>query len=293
MEDNEMGLQDDLQGVGRKAGGSHLTIEARERHLREFARWCKENNYQIQRTDQIREKHIRGFMDSLKARNGERTRQNKLAALRVVIRETGKTKFADGIKTRAMGVQSACRDGTKRAMTEAEYKDALARVAERDQGCASAVELCREFGLRRTEAVMADAKTLARWAAKIERGQRIDVIRGTKGGRPRDAMYPCQERARAAVAHALAVARANGGHIVKVNGGLKQSVKRLTNVASASGLQGKTSLHSLRYSYATERLNQLIAQGYDRREAASIVSQDLGHGDGRINYVLQVYARQM
>lgn len=288
-----MGLHDDLQSTGRKAGGAHLTIEARDRHLREFARWCRENNYQIQRADQIREKHIRGFMDSLKEKNSERTRQNKLAALRVVIRETGKTKFADGIKTRAMGVQQACRDGTKRAMTEGEYRDALARVESRDHGCAAAVELCRELGLRRTEVVMADQKTLARWAARIEAGRRIDVFRGTKGGRPRETIYADQSRAQAAVARALAVARANGGHLVKVKGGLKESVKRLTNVASLCGLKGKTSLHSLRYSYATERLSQLIAQGYDRREAASIVSQDLGHGDGRINYVLQVYARQI
>lgn len=288
-----MGLQDDLQGLCRKAGGSHLTIEGRERHLREFARWCRENNYQIQHADQVKEKHIRGFLDSLKDNNSERTRQNKLAALRVVIRETGKTKFADGIKTRAMGVQQACRDGTKRAMTDSEYKEALARVGERDQGCAAAIELCRELGLRRTEAVMADQKTLTRWARELGAGQQVHIIRGTKGGRPRWTVPANRERAAAAVARALAVAKANGGHLIKIKGGgLRESINRIKNVAYACGLRGKTSLHSLRYAYACERFDQLREAGYDRRDAASQVSQDLGHGDGRINYVMQVYTKK-
>lgn len=289
-----MGLQDDLQSLGRKAGGSHLTIEARERHLREFARWCRENNYQIQRADQIKEKHIRGFMDSLKDNNSERTRQNKLAALRVAIRETGKTKFADGIKTRAMGVQQACRDGTKRAMTDGEYRKALARVGERDQGCAAAIELCRELGLRRTEAVMADQKTLTKWAREIVNGRpQVHIIRGTKGGKPRWTVPANRERAAAAIARAFAVAKANGGHLIKIKGGgLRESINRLKNVAYECGLRKETSLHSLRYAYACERFDQLSTQGYGRRDTASQVSQDLGHGDGRINYVMQVYTKR-
>lgn len=288
-----MGLQDDLQGLGRKAGGSHLTKEARERHLREFARWCKENNYQIQRADQIKEKHIRGYMDSLREKNSERTRQNKLSALRVVIAETGKTKFADGIKTRSMGVQQASRTGTKRAMTEDEYRDALGRVEAYDKGVAAAVALCRALGLRRTEAVCADARTLKRWLERIDKGRDIDVFRGTKGGRHRQTMYPDQDRAREAVAVALRVAHENGGHLIKMpGGGLKESVKRMENVAARSGLKGKTSLHSLRYAFACERLDQLVNEGYSRREAATLVSEDLGHGDGRGAYIEQVYSRR-
>lgn len=287
-----MGLQDDLRGLGRKAGGSHLTKEARERHLREFARWCRENNFQIQRADQIKEKHIRGYMDSLRDKNSERTRQNKLSALRVVIAETGKTKFADGIKTRAMGVQQASRNGTKRAMTEQEYRDALGRVEAYDKGVAAAVALCRALGLRRTEAVMADAKTLERWAVRIEKGRDIEVFRGTKGGRHRQTMYPDQNRAKEAVSRALLVAKENGGYLIKVKGGLKESVKRMENVSARSGLKGKTSLHSLRYAFACERLDQLIGEGYSRREAATIVSEDLGHGDGRGAYIEQVYSRR-
>lgn len=285
-----MSFLNDLQAANKKAGGSHLTIQAREGHLRGFAKYCRENGFQIQRVDQIKEKHIRGFMKSLESKNGERTRQNKLASLRVVIRTTGKTRFAEGIKTNAMGVKSASRDGTKRAITGEEYREVLSRVA--DKGVAAAIQICRELGLRRTEAVMADANTLKRWLKCIESGQRVEVVRGTKGGRRRETIYPSQSRARDAVANALHVARENGGYLIKTQqGGLKGAVKRFENLASRCGLRGKVSLHSLRYAFARERMDQLQELGYTRREAAILVSIDLGHGDGRGAYIEQVYAR--
>lgn len=288
-----MSLNDDLQAANRKAGGSHLTIQARGGQLHGFARYCREHGFQIQRADQIKEKHIRGYMESLAGKNSERTRQNKLAALRVAIRTTGKTKYADGIDTRKMGVQAASRDGTKRAITESEYKAVLARAEALDKGAAAAVQLCRALGLRRTEAVCADAKTLKRWAERIEKGQRVEVVRGTKGGRYRETMYPDQSRAREAVSNALRIARENGGHLIKTpGGGLKESVKRFENVAARAGLKGETSLHSLRYAFASERMDQLQREGYDRREAAVLVSIDLGHGDGRGAYIEQVYSKR-
>lgn len=177
-------------------------------------------------------------------------------------------------------------------MTEQEYLDALGRVEAYDKGVAAAVALCRSLGLRRTEAVCADARTLKRWLERIDKGRDIDVFRGTKGGKHRQVMYPDQERAREAVSSALRVAKENGGYLIKVKGGLKESVKRMENVAARAGLKGKTSLHSLRYSFACERLGQLQAEGYSRREAAMIVSEDLGHGDGRGAYIEQVYSRR-
>lgn len=286
-----MSLNDDLQAANKRVGGAHLTMDARGGHLREFARYCRDNGFQIQRTDQIKEKHIKGYMESLAEKNSERTRQNKLAALRVAIRSTGKTRYADGIKTREMGVKAASRTGTKVAISKEKYCEILDKAGKLDAGAAAAIGLCRELGLRRTEAVMADSRTLKKWAERIENGQRIEVVRGTKGGRPRDTMYPNTDRARAAVAAAIAVAKQNGGHIIKT-GGLKESVKRLANVASAIGLTGKNSLHSCRYAFACDRLDQLLGQGYTRHEAAILVSIDLGHGDGRGAYIEQVYSRR-
>lgn len=287
-----MSLFDDLRGLNRKVGGAHLTIQARDGHLREFAQWCKDRNFQIQRADQIKEKHIRGFMESLISSNTERTRQNKLSALRVIIRETGKTKFADGIGTRDMGVQQASRDGTKRGLSENEYAEILNKVNEFDRGCALAVELCRELGLRRQEVLMADARTLRRWAERIEAGQKIDVIRGTKGGRYRETTPANKELALDAIRRAYDFAsQGKGQGFLVPAGGLRESLKRFTNVCSRAGMNGEKSPHSLRYTYAIDRLGQLREQGYSRRDAASIVSQDLGHGDGRIDYVLQVYAK--
>lgn len=285
-----MSLLDDLRSNNRKAGGSHLTIQARDGHVRGFAAWCKENNFQIQRTDQIKEKHIRGFMESLKDSNTDRTRQNKLATLRVIIRESGKTKFADGIKTQDMGVQKASRDGTKTALSNDQYLSLAAAVLAIDEGCGLTVELSRELGLRRQEALMADARTLKRWTTRLEAGRKVDVIRGTKGGRYRESTPANRERALDVVRRACSYAKSNGGFLVKTDN-LEKSLKRFSNVCVRAGMTGEQAPHSLRYTYAVERMENLQKNEYSAREAAAIVSQDLGHGDGRIDYVLQVYSK--
>lgn len=60
---------------------------------------------------------------------------------------------------------------------------------------------------------------------------------------------------------------------------------------SEVGLSGNYTPHSLRYAWAQDAIRHYLAQGFSDKEALALTSMDLGHGDGRGRYVVQVYGR--
>ena len=71
--------------------------------------------------------------------------------------------------------------------------------------------------------------------------------------------------------------------------GLRSAIDRYRSVVKDSGLLGKEAPHSLRYVYSQEATEWHMKNGLSRKEAEAMVSMDLGHGDGRVNYVQRVY----
>lgn len=58
-----------------------------------------------------------------------------------------------------------------------------------------------------------------------------------------------------------------------------------------AGLAVITPRNSLRYAWAQDAIRHYLAQGFSDKEALALTSMDLGHGDGRGRYVVQVYGR--
>lgn len=59
-----------------------------------------------------------------------------------------------------------------------------------------------------------------------------------------------------------------------------------------AGFIGVTAPHSLRYTWACDRLDAYVAEGYTLRQARLMTSLDLGHGDGRGRYIARVYGQR-
>lgn len=72
---------------------------------------------------------------------------------------------------------------------------------------------------------------------------------------------------------------------------LAQAERRFHNEATAIGMKGLDSPHSLRYAFAAASMMQLVGQGVSEREALGVVSELLGHGDQRGRWVRQVYLK--
>ncbi len=124
----------------------------------------------------------------------------ELAHIRGTLRAAGRDGLAGshGISNKALGINGACRDGTKTAMRDEQYRAALEKAGKIDAGLQTVLRLERELGLRAKEAIRSPA-SLAMWQKQLENNQRITVVHGTKGGRPRDSLPADRQRALDAV----------------------------------------------------------------------------------------------
>ncbi len=289
-----MSQQSFLAALRQAAGktGSHLTRENREKHLARFAEQCWRAGYQVNTVEQIKDKHIRCYVEARLADGAsKRTVQNELANVRKALRGAGRAQYADGdeISNKTLGISGASRIGTKVAMSDADllrFKEGAHRM---EPGVAACLELQRVLGLREKEAVMSVA-SLSDWKRQLSVGGAINVLHGTKGGRARATPPTDRERAIAAVSAALTLAKTQGGWLIPRDS-LEAALNRYSYVCQRIGMVGELASHSLRYAYAGEHLSALLRAGVSEREARAAVSMYLGHGDGRGRWVAMVYAR--
>lgn len=289
-------LKANLHSLAKKASGAHLTIESRSAGMNTFAAHLKEQGYTISSAHQIKLKHVTSYIDYCrKSGDSPRTIQNKVTHLRTTLREAGREQFVrEQLSSKQLGLEKSCRDGTKYAMSDRMYEDAVAVAMARDKGVAAGLMLGRELGLRGQEVVMSGPH-LNSWRAALEGRTPLPVIisSGTKGGRIRElpvSLIPDKQAALEAVKFAQAVAAERGGKLID-KPTLEQAVDRWDNETRAIGLVGKNSPHALRYAFAVEAIQGLQAKGLTEKQAYALTSCLLGHGEGRGRWVRQVYSR--
>lgn len=284
-----------MKRLAQQAGGSHKTVHDRIKLVQRFCeRLVLAQNVQIRRVEQLKARHIEGYIRERLAQGiTKRSLQNEMAAVRCILKQAGRAKLADGdrINNRSLGLSGASRSGTKRAITPEHYRDVLETARVKDPGLAAALELSRLMGLRSQEAVQS-AQSLKTWRQALERGaSRLTVVFGTKGGRPRETVILDAGAVKKALDSALAAAEDRHGRLID-KPDLKSAMKYWHSQASRLGLTGVYSSHSLRYAWAQDAICHYLAQGFSEKEALAMTAMDLGHGDGRGRYVAQVYGRR-
>lgn len=280
-----MTLKDSLASAAYQAGGSTKTRQARLGTMRDFDQYCRKNNIQTRHASQIKSRHVAGYVEARRDKLSDRTLQNQLSHLRAAIRAAGGRTMPSN---RQLGIDGARRTPARVALTDANYTAARDGLAERGAaGERAALGLQRELGLRAGEAIQSP-KSLVTWERQLERGERIHVMHGTKGGRDRYSHPADRERALAAVRDARAAV--HRGKLIPGDT-LKAARSRYERECAAVGLSGDQAPHAARYAYAQARIAAYQNAGYERREALAATSLDLGHGDGRGRWINQVYGR--
>lgn len=280
----------DFVGAAKRASGSHLTIQARMQTAERFATALWNQGFQVRGVESIGGRHVAAYVQMRQTDGvGVRTIQNELAHIRSVLSAAGRDTFARSatISNKALGVDGSSRAGTKVAASDEQYQAALVSMSARDAGIAVTLKLERELGLRASEAIRS-GPSLATWERQLAAGQRVSVVFGTKGGRPREAMPADRERALAAVREAREVAAGRNGTLV-AGANLQQALSHYRNEMHR---HAEITGHQLRYAYACDRVESYLDAGFSRREALALTSMDLGHGDGRGRYVERVYTRR-
>ena len=290
MSSGQEKLEQSLQKCVDKAGGSTLTRDGRESTMRSFAQHLHSAGYTITSADSLKAKHVESYAQARSQEISARTLKNELGDIRKVLTEANKDKLAqsDRLSNKQL-VGNADRTPARTAPDQQARDQYKANAAEYDRGVAAAMGLMDKLGLRDREAIQSP-DSLARWEKQLEKGKPVEVVHGTKGGRPREVNPVDRQGALQAVREAREVARQNGGKLVQ-NPSLRAATSRLSDVAHRAGARGAHSPHSFRYAFAQRQLEGYRAAGYTEREARAKTACDLGHGDGRGRYVASVYGK--
>ncbi|SJZ94209.1 integrase domain-containing protein [Novilysobacter spongiicola] len=281
------------RGAAKAAGGAHLTKQARLGTLTRLFQHLEHFGFQVAGPGALREKHVVHYIESRLAEGKSlRTLQNEAAHIRSAMRAVGRHQAADSVSicNAALRISGTDRSGTKTAATPEQYQAAIAAASAIDPGLVAVLKLERTLGLRAAEAVRC-GPSLSSWERDLRAGKPVTIIHGTKGGRRRDSEPANRLLALEAVSEARSVADARGAKLIGCPD-LRAAMTWYRNIMhrAISPLAGITG-HCLRYAYAADRLAAYEGSGEARREALAQTSIDLGHGDGRGQYVQAVYTR--
>ncbi|MEG4682011.1 integrase domain-containing protein [Enterobacter cloacae] len=289
-------LEKQLVTLARKGQGSFKTVADRSRIAERFSERLAKLNIQIRDVKHIKTVHIQKYIHSRQSENiSSRTLQNEMAAVRTIMSVAGRNKLADPqhemLSNKALGISGASRDGTKKPISDQLLRKVVNYASSKDEGVALAVQLARYIGLR-TEETVQSAKSLKTWQQSLLSGnERVRVVFGTKGGRPRETTVFDREKVLTLLNKAIAYCDDNNGKLIN-KPTLHTAIERYRNILRDAGMTGENAPHSLRYAYAKDAVNFHVNNGMSRNEAEALVSMDLGHGDGRGRYIKQVYFKE-
>ncbi len=215
--------------------------------------------------------------------------QNQLSSINVVL-ETLRGDNRVRVWPAAMvGRRSSVRTASPAGLDRRAFSKAVQTLRDRGRArTASVAELCRELGLRRREASLMDLREAAGQAATLGR---VNVTRGTKGGRGRsvDRWVPVGDTAMAAL-HTAVSASAGSRNLVPKGVILKDWLPRLSREwGQVSKTAGLGTLRDLRAAFACERYQEITgcpapavagtrsADKNDDLSAREAIAHELGH----------------
>jgi integrase len=286
---------DDLCALFMKAAtvkhASILTKKAMKSTFTSLASCAKQNRWGSNVSpDKISKKQLTQFVQYRIGQGvSKRVVQNQMAHVRRSLHATNRIEFANNVcSNAALLVPSGTRIGTGKVVDLDALEKAIANAAPDTRAWINGM---RDLGLRQRELVRC-GPSLQVWERQLETGQAISIRFGTKGGKPREVLIPLEKRQEAlsTVRSLIDIAKQQDGHVVRSET-LDSACHLVGDRLSAIGLKGENSGHSLRRAFAMDQYNHYMGQGYSIKESLSLVSFDLGHGEGRGRWVFNNYLK--
>ena len=280
------------------ADGHYGSVAAHSDRWNQFAHWAKAQGIRdLARVDQ------QATLERYAAHVASRVQdqaisvqygQNLLSTVNVTLAALRGDDRVRLSPAQAVGRRSQVRTQAPGSLDRARVSQAATALRAAGLGRAAAVlELARDFGVRREEAVKAD---LGRWSREAERHGAVNVQDGTKGGRDAPRWVPMTDQARETLASALAARPAGSSNLIAPHETYAQlaiaresELNRAREILQAHGLPG---YHDARAAYACSRYQTLTGRaapvvsgqrptaterGRDR-SARRVIAEELGHG---------------
>ncbi|MEZ0332012.1 MAG: integrase domain-containing protein [Methylophilaceae bacterium] len=286
-------LNFDAKEANEKIGKSHGTKDNRLNTLNQLVTHLYANNIQHASLQDIRPKDIKSFIEAKKELGRRlRTLENLMAHIRSFLKQEGRHRLANDpmLTNSALGISGGSREGKKLPILPYAFESAVEIAKMKDIGVAACMVLSLVLGLRSLEAIRS-WKSLKTWKKQLLAGEdELKVVYGTKGGRDRWVKVHDRDAVLKAVLFACDVAATRKGKLID-RPNLKTAINHFRRIARESGLKGNQSFHSLRYWFAVMALKSYLNAGFSHEEALVLTSHDLGHGDGRGQYIKHVYVQ--
>lgn len=275
----------------QKSGGSTITLRAKSCHLALLSEFLAKN-FKLMDLSQLKPFHVHAFFDEIRDGKALGTLQNYAASMRSALRLMGCKNLADSdhISNEVLGISGRSRGGTHRAITQQEIDVAIADALKIDQGFSLVIELMSMFGLRIREAITSP-KSLAMWLKALEKGSDyIDLVFGSKGGRPRRTRIFNKEEAIGLIRRCIKYVNSNGGWLINRET-REQALEFAYYAARKINLIGEISPHSFRYAFTHRQFDNYLELEFEEDVALAFLAEDLGHGNGRTTWVRRVYLK--
>jgi len=224
--------------------------------------------YGLERIENLKSKHLLGVLEDLKSVGKSlSTLQSYASAGRELAAAIGKRNLLPRDNA-SLGISRPNNDRCRPVQAAPPEKMASirAQLAERGEWLALAHDMRREFGLRARESLLSVS------VARHPDGSEGLIVRGAKGGRPREIPIRSDaQRAVVAAVHDYIVARGQQS-LIPAGMTLKEAytIQRDALREAGAAKQRGSHAHALRHAYAQRR----IAEG----ASASEVAEELGHG---------------
>ncbi|ECC1671287.1 DNA-binding protein, partial [Salmonella enterica subsp. salamae] len=100
-------LEQEMKRLAQQAGGSHKTVHDRVKLAQRFCeRLVLAQNVQIRRVEQLKARHIEGYIRERLAQGiTKRSLQNEMAAVRCILKQAGRDRLAQSerLNNRSLG----------------------------------------------------------------------------------------------------------------------------------------------------------------------------------------------
>lgn len=263
-------------GNTNKSFGS-LTGLKNSENMRRLGEWLASHG--LNRLDHIKTRHLETFFrEKIDAGLGRSALEGYMTAATRLLENVGKPKIVENLRNNPelmAQIRRGTSDRLKPVLPNRERIEQITReLADRATWQGYAHELMRGFGLREKEALLS--------CGTLERDGKLRlVIRGTKGGRPRDIEIRTCEQLDLVVRVQRYIDDAAKKSLIPTDMSLKQAVKRMSNDLYRLGATKNNAAHghAARHAYAQTRLEE----GTSWRE----VAEELGHGR---EFVVRHYA---
>jgi len=268
--------------------GASLTRVRASSTWRALARFAKEKKM-ILSPDKMTSKQLMRFVEyRIEAGISARSIQNEVSHIRRSLEGSGRDLGDLKDKTNnwsghRLKVPAGSRIGGKAPAD----KSAVDLVSRDDIRAAFGLQAA--IGLRMREAIQA-GPSLRMWerelvhASSLGRGAFLRVTEGTKGGRPRSVWLAPEQIPGVLKAVKEASGQSVNGRLIKA-----QSLAAAVRACGRSALEAGFETHGLRRAWAVEQFTRYVQEGQDKTQALKLLSNDLGHGDGRGRWVMNNY----